>query len=102
MINLSAISMNSLYTNPSKMAEINSAVNIQKQVDGKIHVSENAFQAANAESLKSVFAANELPETSNISKDKKGSGSLLYQKQDNQKKQPEAPPTAKKLKNLYA
>jgi len=101
MINLSAIPMNNVYASSLKMAEFKSSANIQKQVDGKIHVSENAFQAANAESLKSIFSASELPGTSNISKDKKGSGSLLYERQDNQKKHP-APETAKKLKNLYA
>lgn len=102
MINFSAIPMNNIYANALKMSEVQSSANVQRQVDGKIHVSENAFQAANAESLKSVFSASELPGTNNISKDKKGSGSLLYQRQDNQRKHPEAPATAQKLKNLYA
>ena len=101
MINLSAIAMNNTYAASLKMSEIQSSANVQKQVDGKIHVSENAFQAANVENLKTIFSANSLPETSNISKDKKGSGSLLYERQDNQKRQP-APETAKKFKNLYA
>ena len=56
MINLSAIPMNNVYASSLKMAEFKSSANIQKQVDGKIHVSENAFQAANAESLKSIFS----------------------------------------------
>ena len=63
--------MNSIYNNAVKMAEVQSSANIQRQVDGKIHVSENAFQAANAENLKSIFSASELPGTNNISKDKK-------------------------------
>ena len=102
MINFSAIAMNNIYMSPVKMAEVQSSSNIQKQVDGKIHVSENAFQAASAETLKSIFSASELPGTNNISKDKKGSGSLLYQRQDEQKQQQPAPETAKKLRNLYA